>query len=214
MVKQTTVAKTATALSPEFFPALDALPKGHREKIERIAKKRHERPAAPSMDLKLNDGVLQIVLKGESTIVQLMQMVDIGTSDPDFHQGLMGQIASIGSQSKSIDSGNSNFVMAVVRAIEPRDELEAMLAAQMGAIHAATMMMVRRLNNVTTIPQQDAAERALNKLARTYAVHMDTLKRYRSKGQQVVRVERVTVENGAQAVVGNVTHGGRGEDET
>ena len=35
-----------------------------------------------------------------------------------------------------------------------------------------------------------------------------------SKGQQVVRVERVNVEAGAQAVVGNVTHGGRGDAET
>ena len=64
-----------------------------------------------------------------------------------------------------------------------------------------------------TIPQQHAAERALNKLARTYAAQMETLKRYRSKGTQVVRVERVTVESGGQAVVGNVAHGGRGGTE-
>jgi len=34
---------------------------------------------------------------------------------------------------------------------------------------------------------------------------MDSLKRYRSKGQQPVRVERVNVKNGGQAAVGNVT---------
>ena len=40
---------------------------------------------------------------------------------------------------------------------------------------------------------------------------METLRRYRCKGQQVVRVERVNVEAGAQAVVGHVTHmGGTG----
>jgi hypothetical protein len=70
------------------------------------------------------------------------------------------------------------------------------------------------LCNRANTTQQDAAERALNKLARTYAMQMEALKRYRSKGQQVVRVERVTVENGARAVVGNVTHGGRATDET
>lgn len=70
------------------------------------------------------------------------------------------------------------------------------------------------MNHVENLPQQDSAERALNKLARSYAVQMDTLKRNRSKWQQVVRVERVTVEDGAQAVVGNVTHGGKGTDET
>lgn len=34
-----------------------------------------------------------------------------------------------------------------------------------------------------------------------------------TRAQQLVRVERVTVENGAQAVVGNVTQGGRAGDE-
>lgn len=94
--------------------------------------------------------------------------------------------------------------------MQPRDELEAMLAIQMGAVHQATMMMARRLNHVETIPQQDAAERALNKLARTYAMQMEALKRYRTSGQQKVTVEHVTVNAGGQAIVGAVAHGGGG----
>ncbi|HSF93104.1 MAG TPA: hypothetical protein VLA51_13000, partial [Paracoccaceae bacterium] len=62
------------------------------------------------------------------------------------------------------------------------------------------------------IPQQDAAERALNKLARTYTMQMDALKRYRTGGQQKVTVGHVTVNAGGQAVVGAVTHGGRGSN--
>lgn len=84
---------------------------------------------------------------------------------------------------------------------------------QMATTHQAAMMMARRLNRVDNTQQPDSAERALNKTARNFAAQMDTLKRYRSKGQQTVRVERVTVEPGAQAVVGNVNHGGRGRDE-
>ena len=34
---------------------------------------------------------------------------------------------------------------------------------------------------------------------------MEALKRYRSEGQQTVRVERVTVSEGGQAIVGAVT---------
>jgi hypothetical protein len=128
--------------------------------------------------------------------------------------GLLSQLACLGSQKKRVDQEATNFALGFVDSMQPRDAAEALLMSQMATVHLATMMMARRLNHVETIPQQDAAERALNKLARSYAVQMDTLKRYRSKGQQVVRVERVTVENGAQAVVGNVTHGGRAEDET
>ena len=39
---------------------------------------------------------------------------------------------------------------------------------------------------------------------------MEALKRYRSKGEQRVYVERVTVNEGGQAIVGPVSHGGRG----
>ena len=53
-----------------------------------------------------------------------------------------------------------------------------------------------------------------NPLARTYSAQMDSLKRYRSKGQQIVRVERVNVESGGQAVVGAVQHGGRVDGAT
>src|SRR5215211_8487249 len=49
------------------------------------------------------------------------------------------------------------------------------------------------------------------KLSRTYAALLDALDRHRGKGQpQVVRVERVTVEAGGQAIVGAVSQGGGG----
>jgi hypothetical protein len=108
---------------------------------------------------------------------------------------------------------SSNFALSVIRGIEPRDQLEAMLGAQMAAVHMATMMMARRLNHVETIPQQDAAERALNKLARTFATQMEALKRYRTGGTQKVTVEHVTVNAGGQAIVGTVAHGEGGADE-
>lgn len=121
--------------------------------------------------------------------------------------GLIGQIAILGSQSKRIDELASNFSIGFLDAMAPKDAAEALLLTQMAAVHQATMMLARRLNHVDNIRQQDAAERALNKLGRTYAAQMDTLKRYRSNGQ-TVRVERVTVESGGQAIVGNVSKGG------
>jgi hypothetical protein len=52
-------------------------------------------------------------------------------------------------------------------------------------------------------------EKSLNRLARTYVAQIEGLKRYRSKGEQRVYVERVTVNEGGQAIVGPVSHGGR-----
>jgi hypothetical protein len=63
------------------------------------------------------------------------------------------------------------------------------------------------------IPQQDSAERAFNKLTRTFAAQMSALKEYRSKGEQKMTVQHVRVAEGGQAIVGNVdapAEGGRG----
>jgi len=63
-----------------------------------------------------------------------------------------------------------------------------MLASQMAAVHMATMTFARRLNHVDNIPQQDSAERAFNKLARTFTTQVEALKRYRTGGEQRVTV--------------------------
>ncbi len=85
--------------------------------------------------------------------------------------------------------------------------MESMLIAQMAAVHMAIMTFARRLKNVETLPQQDSAERAFNKLARTFAAQVEALRRHRTGGEQKVTVEHVTVNEGGQAVVGNVSRG-------
>src|SRR5713226_9870934 len=100
-------------------------------------------------------------------------------------------------------------MLSVVKGIEPRDQVEAMLGAQMAAVHTATMTFARRLARVENIPQQDSAERAFNKLARTFTTQMEALKRYRTGGEQTVTVQHVNVSEGGQAIVGNVTQGQR-----
>lgn len=71
-----------------------------------------------------------------------------------------------------------------------------MLAAQMAAVHMATMTFARRLAHVDNIAQQASTERAFNKLARTFAVQLEALKRYRTGGEQKVTVQHVTVNEG------------------
>jgi hypothetical protein len=105
---------------------------------------------------------------------------------------------------RNVTEDEVNFMLSIVKGIEPRDQLEAMLAAQMAATHNAIMTFARRLNHVENSPQQDSAERAFNKLARTFAAQVETLKRYRG-GEQTMRVENVTVNDGGQAIVGNVS---------
>ena len=119
-------------------------------------------------------------------------MKALGTFDSDFYAGIVPQLAKAATQGQSLDEVSLNFMIAVIKGIEPRDQLETMLAAQMACIHMLAMDFSRRLANAGDIVQRDSAERTLNKLARTFSVQLETLKRYRA-GEQKIRVEHVTV---------------------
>lgn len=88
---------------------------------------------------------------------------------------------------------------------KPKDHHELMLINHMSGINALVMKYIGRLASADDPSQIDIYERTLNKLARTYTDQMDTLKRYRSGGDQNVTVQNVSVSDGGQAIVGNVT---------
>jgi hypothetical protein len=137
-------------------------------------------------------------------VAQIALMQAIGTTDADFYSGIILQLMNVVSPGKEPDEAGTNFMLSIVKGIKPRDQIEAMLAAQMAAVHMASMTFARRLARVENIQQQDSAERAFNKLSRTFAAQMSTLKEYRSKGEQKMTVQHVHVAEGGQAIVGNV----------
>src|SRR5262245_27605573 len=89
--------------------------------------------------------------------------------------------------------------------IDPKDEMEGMMAAQLLAAHNAGMECYRRamLPDQTLEGRRENLNQA-NKLSRTYAMLLDALNRHRGKGQQKMTVEHVHVHAGGQAVVGVV----------
>lgn len=180
-----------------------------------LARKK-QKPPAPRIKLSEQGGAIQISTDHpKPPLGQVLVMQALGTTDTDFFNGLMGQLINAGTHGKKPDEQSLNFMLAAIKAIGPKDEAECMLAAQMAAVHMATMTFARRLAHVDNIPQQDSAERAFNKLARTFAVQLEALKRYRTGGEQRVTVQHVTVNEGGQAIVGAVTArpGGVGYDE-
>lgn len=156
-------------------------------------------------------GASQIGVDHPDRVVGQMLLMDaLGTADIDFFDGLLRQLANAASQGKKVDESALNFMLSVVQGIKPTDQVEVMLAAQMAAVHNAMMTFACRLNHVENIPQQDSAERAFNKLARTFAAQVEAHKRYRTGGEQRVIVQHVTVCDGGQAAVGAVNHAGGG----
>ncbi len=198
--------KPATAVTKPYEQTPE-----ERVAVAAMAARIKELPPTPRVKVSENKGVAKLLPDHPDFAVgHILLMEAVGTVDLDFLNGLLKQLANAGSQGKSVDESGLNFMLAVVKGVEPQDQVEAMLAAQMAAVHMATMTFARRLAHVDNIQQQDSAERAFNKLARTFAAQVEALRRHRTGGEQKVTVEHVTVNEGGKAIVGNVSHGGRG----
>ena len=145
----------------------------------------------------------------DQLVGRALVMDALASADEDFLNGIMYQLANASAHGQDIDERGLNFMLSVIKGIEPRDQLEAMLATQMAAVHVASMTLAQRLGGVEDVVQQDSAERAFNKLTRTFAMQMEALKRYRTGAERKVTLQHVSVAEGGQAIVGNVTQAPR-----
>jgi hypothetical protein len=92
---------------------------------------------------------------------QMLLMDAFGTADFDFFNGLLDQLANAGSKGGQIDERRLNFMFSVVKGIQPRDQLEAMLAAQMAAVHMATMTFAPRRGHTAAGQRRARIQQAL-----------------------------------------------------
>jgi hypothetical protein len=156
----------------------------------------------PKVDT-IKDKNLHIVCSEDFSFEGLM-----GMKTEDAAKGvLLSALNALGTKCEAYQT----LACAIFAELEPRDAAEAMLIAQMTATHALMTALAGRAMDQGNYQVREAQERSMTRLSRTYIAQIDALKKYRSKAQQTVRVERVTVNEGGQAIVGDVTHGGRGE---
>ena len=108
------------------------------------------------------------------------------------------------------DMLNQTATLVAIKAFKPTDPVEAMLAAQSVMLHNLAMEAGRRAQmpqqhpDVASKLRKDAANSARAMIEMTEA-----LERRRGRGPQTIRVERVVVQDGGQAVVaGSVVGGG------
>ena len=145
------------------------------------------------------------------TVTNSKCMSSFGTRSPDFFFGLVRQAANaVAPKGRDADEDGIKFMFAVIKNSKPRDEIEAMLLTQMAATHVAVMSSANRLSNAESPQGQEIAERTYNKLARTFAAQIEAFQHYRTKNDAKVIVQTVSVSDGGQAIVGNVT--GRGHE--
>jgi hypothetical protein len=98
-----------------------------------------------------------------------------------------------------------NASLAFIEGAKPQDEVEWALVIQMACTHTAAMAVLSRLGGGHG-PDRNIAIKAsaASRLLRAYATQVEALRRLRNGGSQFVRVEHVHVNEGGQAVIGNV----------
>jgi hypothetical protein len=98
-----------------------------------------------------------------------------------------------------------NASLAFIEGAKPRDEIECALVIQMACTHSAAMSVLGTFAGANgygrDVPLKASAAA---RLMRAYATQVETLRRLRNGGSQVVRVEHVHVNEGGQAVIGHV----------
>ena len=110
----------------------------------------------------------------------------------------------------SEEARDAQIVKAIdlFNAIRPADGLESMLATQMIGTHSASVECQRRaMLPEQTFEGRDMALKNAQKLMTLYTQQMAALDKHRGKGQQKITVEHLTVQEGGQAIVGNVDAG-------
>jgi hypothetical protein len=163
----------------------------------------------PPLEFQTTGRVLEVRLyHNDSVIGRSLLKETLGSTSDAFVDGLFLQLVN----AKSPQDHDLNFAVSIIKSIKPNDQLETMLAAQMAVTHMATMRFAARLAQANNVEQCDSAERAYNKLARTFVAQMEALKRYRMGGEQKVTVQNVSVNDGGQAIVGDIVQAPRPGD--
>jgi hypothetical protein len=132
--------------------------------------------------------------------------VALGTASSDFVSASLVQLVSAARLPMGgISEVAVNAALALIESAKPREEMESALVIQMACTHTATMAVLGRLGGGHGGDRHVAMmATAAARLVRAYATQVEALRRLRNGGSQFVRVEHVHVNEGGQAVIGNV----------
>ena len=134
----------------------------------------------------------------------------MGTVSSDFVNATLIQLqAAARLPNSGVSEIAVNSALSLIENAKPRDEIEGTLVIQMACIHSAAMAIAGRIGGGHGSDRHIAVmATAAARLMRTYAIQVEALRRLRGGGSsQLIRIEKVNVSEGGQAIIGNVVAG-------
>jgi len=197
--------------APSQDNALKDLSKVESIALEKWKERNKRRMSAPKFR-RTSD--MQVTLQVNSERQLLSHMVETtGSADDDLFKTLMSQVSLI-SRTENCEQ-KANYSAAFMHALNPGDETEGILIAQMAGTHNLIMEFIRRavVSEQTPEVTNDNTYRAC-RLMSLFLKQLEALEKYRGKSsQQKVLVEHVHIHEGGRAIVGNVENKPRGEGD-
>jgi hypothetical protein len=140
-----------------------------------------------------------------------------GTNSEDLILSTIQQLSSVIGRGNDLADNEVrqqafNGALASVVDSKPKDSIELMLATQMAAVHNIALEVSRRaMYHEQSVEGVKLNINCANKLMNTFARQVEALAKHRAKGQQKITVQHVNVNDGGQAIVGDVKQGGGSE---
>ena len=129
----------------------------------------------------------------------------LATSSPLFVQASLQQLIHAAKLPGEVSASTTSVSAAleIVASLKPENEAEAAMAIHIACLNAATLNVLGKMHGISE-RNVIAIATASAKLARAYQLAMENYNRLKNGVTQVVRVERVDVQPGANAIVGIV----------
>jgi hypothetical protein len=182
------------------------------EKREATPDQTDELAAVPVKARTNDDGIVRIggTLTDEAAHYEHLQDT-CGTRSDDWIHGILRGLTNAAGGAKDADSAATLLEgLAFLHGVGPRDEVEAALAAQMFALHRASMSLAQRMGGAVFRDARHDFGNLLVKTTRTFAAQVEALAKLRSGGKQQVEVKYVYVDarGGQNVIAGDTVTGG------
>lgn len=130
---------------------------------------------------------------------------DLGVEDKYCAAMLLAQLSKASFKLLPKNRELINGAVAAVKEMNPQGPVESMLVAQMVTCHTKIMTLMEQANRGDLRPEtREQLLKLADRLMRTYSRQLEVLAAYRRKGKQSMVVKHVTVQDGGQAIVGNL----------
>lgn len=208
-------------VAPKKRPAPAPLPapelsEKEKEGLAAYEALRDARPKFPKVKITRGaDGVAQV--GSEKSSDASVQAAALGLGSLSELSAIMRDSINLTKTRAVPDEYAANEMLQLLVGIAPGNTIEALLAVQMLAVHRATVTAALYVGGSDRLDQSIAHTKALNNLARTFAMQAETLKKLRGTGEQKVTVEHRhyhlaagAIAPGSQAILGDVGRGAAG----